>query len=133
MRLVVNRTGDDVTKKYSSEEIRLHCANASASLLHALCKTHNAVISRMFERSAPLAHEVSRIVIDGAVMAMHSMLDKEIERMRFLMGRNGETARHEIECLVRQRGDLEKYLAASTIRLDAVRLIYQGNSEEIQE
>ena len=58
------------------------------------------------------------------------MLDKEIGRMQFLLERNGESARSEIECLVREKADLERYLAASTVRLDAVRLIYQGNPGE---
>jgi hypothetical protein len=57
---------------------------------------------------------------------MRTMLDKEIGRMQFLLDRNGVSARNEIECLAREKTDLGKYLAASTVRLDAVRIICKG-------
>jgi RNA polymerase recycling family C-terminal. len=115
---------------YSSELLRLHCKNGPAPLFHALCKTKNTVISRMFDKSNASAHELSLPVISNAIQAMQSMLDKEIGRMLFLRERNGTTTRAEIECLFKEKTELEKYLAASTVRLDSVRLIFRGPSEE---
>ncbi len=80
----------------------------------------------MIETSKESAHEMALPVIDTALKAMRTLLDKEIGRMVFLQERNGAAARAEIECLVKEKNDLEKYLAASTIRLDAVRLIFRG-------
>jgi ATP-dependent helicase HepA len=126
VRLVINHTGEDVTKICSFERLRVHCTNGPASLFHALCATKNAVISRMFDISARCAHELSLPVITDAIKAMRTMLDKEIGRMQFLLDRNGVSARNEIECLAREKTDLGKYLAASTVRLDAVRIICKG-------
>jgi ATP-dependent helicase HepA len=131
VRLVINHTGEDVTKTCSFERLRVHCTNGPAPLFHALCTTKNAVISRMFDISARCAHELSLPVITNAIKAMQTMLDKEIGRMQFLLDRNGVSARNEIECLVLEKINLGKYLAASTVRLDAVRLIYQGNPGEL--
>jgi Superfamily II DNA/RNA helicases, SNF2 family len=130
LRLVVNNKGEDTTKMYSSGLLRLHCKNGPAPLFHALCKTKNTVISRMFDKSNASAHELSLPVISNAIQAMQSMLDKEIGRMLFLRERNGTTTRAEIECLFKEKTELEKYLAASTVRLDSVRLIFRGPSEE---
>jgi ATP-dependent helicase HepA len=126
VRLVINHKGEDVTKACSFERFRVQCTNGPASLFHALCTTKNAVISRMFDISARCAHELSLPVITNAIKAMQTMLDKEISRMQFLLERNVASAQNEIECLVREKTDLGKYLAASTVRLDAVRLIYRG-------
>ena len=131
MRLVINHNGEDVTETCSPEQIRLHCANGPAPMLHALCTTKNTVISRMFDMSARSAREMSLPVINNALKAMRTMLDKEIGRMQFLLERSGGAALNEIEILDREKSELEKYLAASTIRLDAVRLICRGNLGEL--
>jgi len=133
LRLVVNNNGKDVTKIYSPEMVRLHCKNGPTPLLNTLLKTKNTVISRMIETNKESAHEMALPVIDTALKAMRTLLDKEIGRMVFLQERNGAAARAEIECLVKEKNDLEKYLATSTIRLDAVRLIYRGVWGEMQE
>lgn len=133
LRLVINNKGEDVSKMYTSKQLRSHCKNGSLSLFHALCKTNSAVISNMVEASRASAHEMALPVIDKAVKAMKALLDKEIARMQFLQERNGAAARDEIECFAKEKAELEKYLAASTVRLDAVRLIFRGPSEKIKK
>jgi ATP-dependent helicase HepA len=128
LRLVINGKGEDITKNCFSGLLRLHCKNGPVRLFHSLCESKNAVISRLFDASATFAHALSLPVIAGAIKAMRTLLDKEIGRTQFLLERSGESARDEIEILVREKTDLEKYLSSATIRLDAVRLIYQGPS-----
>jgi hypothetical protein len=67
--------------------------------------------------------------INGAIETMHKVYDREIERMEFLQLHKGLSAKTEIQGLVDDKKDLQKYLNESTLRLDSVRLIYHGPND----
>jgi ATP-dependent helicase HepA len=129
VRCVIGHTGRDVTNDFSGELLRKRCVNGNQKLLAALCKSYNAVIVRMFETSKVSAHAAMVPKINGAIETMHKVYDREIERMEFLQLHKGLSAKTEIQGLVDDKKDLQKYLNESTLRLDSVRLIYHGPND----
>jgi len=63
---------------------------------------------------------------DRAAAAADEALGSELERLRALAMVNPEIREQEIEELEREQGELEDYLRAARLRLDALRLIWRG-------
>jgi hypothetical protein len=80
----------------------------------------------MFEASATNAWENATPKINSAIETMRAVYETEICRLDLLQRLKGLSIKNEIEELTQDKKDLEKYLAASVIRLDSVRLIYHG-------
>ena len=128
VRCVVGHKGQrrDATTEFPVELLRKQCVNGEGKLLGAICKSYGAVIGRMFEASATHARESATPKINSAIETMRAVYDAEISRLDLLQRLKGLSIKNEIEELTRDKKDLEKYLAASVIRLDSVRLIYHG-------
>jgi ATP-dependent helicase HepA len=128
VRCVVGHKGHgrNATPEFPVELLRKQCVNGEGKLLKALCKSYSAVIARMFEASAIHTRENADPQINSAIETMRAVYDAEIGRLDLLQRLKGLSIKNEIEELTRDKKDLEKYLAASVIRLDSVRLIYHG-------
>lgn len=125
IRVVVDHRGRD------QSGLALAIADAKASTagargLLARDDIRDTLLPKLVDRARLLADAKVPGCVDTARAAMHAQLGAEITRLRELQRVNRTVRQEEIDLLVEQEQALDRYLGASRLRLDALRLIHRG-------
>ena len=101
-------------------------ATASGRGLLARDDIRESLLPKLVDRARLFADAQVPARVEAARRAMHEALGAEISRLRDLQKVNRTVRPEEVELLVEQQAALDRYLGASRLRLDAVRLVHRG-------
>jgi len=105
------------------QQLSGECLTRSRKLAHKVIDTLKPKLRPLFGIANQRAEQAGQPLIDAAQTQMRDSLDAELQRLQQLAARNPNVRQQELQALVTQRDELDRYLAASRVRLDAVRLI----------
>ncbi|MFK7846171.1 MAG: RNA polymerase-associated protein RapA [Rhodothermales bacterium] len=129
IRVLVNKAGEDLTPAYSAEVVgkRLRKGNPDKLLENSLVTQQ--LIPDMLDTANMLARKEADAITQSCLKTMQTRLDVEINRMKLLQQINGNVRENEIEMAVAQKKGLEEAIPNARLRLDAIRLIWQGPAD----
>jgi ATP-dependent helicase HepA len=127
VRVLIDREGKDVGDDISIETLSQHVRSADAHSLLDQREVREGLIPKLIAAAETNALSVIEEVVSRARQQMAAQLGHEVSRLKELKKVNRAVRREEIDLLVEQQKELDKQLAASRLRLDALRLILRGN------
>ncbi len=132
IRLVVNHRLKDVSGAFhdTTWERRLQKVSPSKLINHA--EITRRTLPAMFEAAARLAETQAATLRQAALQAMNHLLGHEVERLQTLAKVNDQVRPQEIRLAAAQQEQLATALRQSCLRLDAIRLIWQGPPEALR-
>jgi ATP-dependent helicase HepA len=126
LRIVVDRIGNDVTGHYTHPAVRASFVNAPAQFLHNNYKAIGPAIRQMVVYAEQSASESAGPAIANALSTMATLLDREIDRSRFLQEHYHLKNSRPLDSLLQEKINLEKHLRNARVRLDSLRVIWRG-------
>jgi ATP-dependent helicase HepA len=123
VRVVVDHALVDQTENAAISAAKLEAGDVFRLLDRGAVK--KKLLPAMHEKALALATEKMTALVDAATATMETQLREEIDRLEDLRQVNDHISPEEIAALRQQRDALREALAASRLRLDALRLILQ--------
>jgi ATP-dependent helicase HepA len=129
VRIVVDSKQNDLSAILTQRHFdklgqRVHKHRAQDFLRHA-----RAQIVSMIEQAEILAGKHEQSIVDAASTKMVNLQQSELTRMRALAQINPNIRQEEIDHLVNETSQMEHYLAATHIKLDALRVAVVSTSK----
>lgn len=125
IRVVVDNRGREQSA-LALPIVESKAATASGRGVLARDDIRESLLPKLVDRARLFADAQVPARVEAARGAMHEALGAEIARLRDLQKVNRTVRPEEIELLVEQQAALDRYLGASRLRLDAVRLVHRG-------
>lgn len=129
IRILVNKAGEDLTPELSAAAIGKQLRKGNPDRLLDNSMVTQQLIPDMLDTANKAAQEQAHAITQACLKTMHTRLDAEINRMKRLQQINGNVRENEIEMAVAQKKGLEEAISKARLRLDAIRLIWQGPAE----
>lgn len=123
IRLVIDKTGQNLAEIYDHDALQGACLTRKRKLIGGVIKSLGDRVRTMLNQGDALAKTAARSVEEQALSQMHDTLDLELGRLQDLSKRNTGVRTNELEFLASKKELLEYYLSKSHMRLDAARLI----------
>ena len=132
VRLVVSHQLKDVSEAFGDAgwESKLQKGSPYKLIEHA--EIAQRTLPAMFERASVLAETQAAALRAAALNEMHQLIGHEVERLEKLQRVNDHVRPQEIRLAQAQRDELATALQQSRLRLDALRLIWQGPPEALR-
>lgn len=124
IRVVVSHKGVDVTETFGEPEPRLIKGSPFKLLENA--DIVRRVLPAMLQAAEKLAESRASVLRQAAANEMHRLLGHEVHRLQTLAQVNDHVRPQEIQLAKAQQEKLAATLQASRLRLDSLRLIWQG-------
>jgi ATP-dependent helicase HepA len=128
IRALVDHRGEDRGKVIPEGMLEGRLKSAEPEVLFEYPELRQG-LSSLIERCRGIAERQAVEIVGMAREEMHIQLRREIERLKELQKVNKSVRPEEIELLVSQQRELDQWLGAARVRLDAVRLI-QGGADQ---
>jgi ATP-dependent helicase HepA len=126
IRVVVDREGNSVGDDITNESLSRHARSSDGHSVLAQRELHEEVIPKLIASAESTAFSLIEEIIARARKEMTAQLGHEVSRLKELKKVNRAVRKEEVGLLVEQQKELDKHLAASRLRLDALRLIVRG-------
>jgi ATP-dependent helicase HepA len=126
--IVVDRNGNNVTGHYAQPAVRASFVNGPARFLQENYKVLGPAINQMALHAEHIISESAVPAISKALSAMKTVLDREIDRSRFLQEQNVSKNSRPLDSWIQEKNELEKHLNNARVRQDSLRVIWRGPS-----
>ncbi len=123
IRRVIDQNQSDQSAALSPDFIANNTEFLDKSILRKLISPLRSHIQTILQQGEQQAQLTTSEIITNAVGKMHSTYEAEIDRLESLQQVNPNIKPEEIEIMQEHRSQLERHMASSKLRLDAVRLI----------
>jgi ATP-dependent helicase HepA len=132
VRLVLNHKLEEITAACSgaSWERRLHPGSPFTLIRDS--RLAGQILPAMFQAAAARADTKAADLRQAALGEMNQLLGHEVERLQTLSRVNAHVRPQEIRIAQAQQQELEAVLKQSRLRLDSVRLIWQGPPDALR-
>jgi ATP-dependent helicase HepA len=127
IRVVVNYTGDEVTKDYP---IGLFNQQLIAGRIDDLIQNESFVddmFPEMMETATEIVDQLKLEVIAGGLDFMNQTLDHEIDRLAYLYKQNKAIRPDEVRTAIEEKMVLTSLIENAQIRIDSLQLIREGD------
>jgi len=131
IRLVISHKLADVTEACRDPAWEQKLIQGSPFKLIENADIVRRTLPAMLQKAATLADERAEVLRQSALEEMHHLLGHEVERLQTLMQVNDHVRPQEIQLAQQEQADLTAVLVAGRVRLDAVRMIWQGPPEAL--
>ncbi|MBB5034415.1 helicase-related protein [Prosthecobacter vanneervenii] len=121
LRVAVDHQGRDLSADAAFTRARLSPGDPTRTVENETVR--HKLLPTMLGKAQQLAETQLKTLQQRAVTAMRKQLDEEISRLEDLQARNPHVRSEEITALRDQRDALAAAISASSLRLDAVRLV----------
>lgn len=121
LRVAVDHQGRDLSADAAFTRARLSAGDPTRTVENETVR--HKLLPTMLGKAQQLAETQLKTLQQRAAAAMRKQLDEEISRLEDLQARNPHVRSEEIAALRDQREALAAAISASTLRLDAVRLV----------
>ena len=128
IRVVVNRNVEDVTSKFLPALMNPRCKEISMDTLQSQNIALEDTIPPMQEKAEAFAADAAKPLIERSLSTMRKAFDEEIDRLLHLQEKDLSFPTWEMELCRKEKDSLEKYLAASRVRCDSIRVIWRGSA-----
>lgn len=123
VRVLLDESGANLTASISFTGLSKNLQKVNKSLARDLIKSRLEPLRGLLAQGEQEAETSLPGLVDAARARMREQLDGELDRLRALARHNPAVRDEEIEALERERQALEEALAATRLRLDAVRVV----------
>jgi ATP-dependent helicase HepA len=126
IRVVVNYTGDEVTKDYP---IGLFNKQLIPGQIDDLIQNESFVddmFPEMIETATEIVDQLKLEIIAGGLDFMNQTLDHEIDRLAYLHKRNKGIRQDEVRTAITEKMVLTSLIENAKIRIDSLQLIREG-------
>jgi ATP-dependent helicase HepA len=127
IRVVVNHRLADFTEKVGSAEFQKRLRDAPETLKEGQRALIEKLLPQMLEAASELARKKRNEIVERTAPLMARELTHEVERLQALRKVNPNVREAEIELAVKFQGELTTKLAEAQVRVDALRLIWEGD------
>ena len=128
LRVVVNHSGDHVTKNYSVDLFQKNLIPGSIDSLFDNETIVNTILPAMLNKATELAEQMQKVEIKIGLQQMNQTLEHEIERLATLAKKNKSIRPDEIRTALDQKKKLTEIISTAQIRMDSIQLIQEGNT-----
>ncbi len=132
IRLVVNHKSLDVTQDFSGANWDRKLEKGAPYKLIDNAEVARRTIPAMIEAAEHFAESQAALLRQSALRVMNELLGHEVERLQALRRVNDHIRPQEIELAQAEQQELTAALKQSRVRLDAVRLIWNGPAEALE-
>ena len=126
LRVLVDHRGNDAGSSITPETLARHLKNGDAYALLDQAEVREDLLPGLIAKAHAIASRQVPAIVATARQEMAVRLDHEIARLAELQKVNRSVRAEEIDLLVQQQRALDQHLAASRLRLDAIRVIQRG-------
>ncbi|MDJ0739054.1 MAG: RNA polymerase-associated protein RapA [Gammaproteobacteria bacterium] len=123
LRYLLDAQGNDVADGIAHDALAGLCIAHNAKLVETVVRSQGAAVKVLMAHATRLAERAGAGVVAEAQADVECELTAEVERLRALSVVNPNVRDDEIEHLEARRSALTAHLAATRVRLDAVRLV----------
>lgn len=124
VRVLVDSSGEDFSKKWSHEEISEKIIQATPEILHKAKAIPKPALLKILTRTHELAKEESKAIINNANCEMNTFLKEERDRLIELMKINPSVRQEEVDSFNLQMKTLDECFLKIDVTLDSFRLIF---------
>ena len=132
IRLVLNHRLQDVSAAFSDSTWEGKLRKGSPYKLLENAEIANRTLPAMFQAASRLAETRAVALRETALNEMNHLLGHEVQRLQILQRVNDHVRPQEIELAQAQQRQLNASLQESRLRLDALRLIWEGPPEALE-
>jgi ATP-dependent helicase HepA len=133
IRLVISHKLADVTDAFRDANWERKLVKGSPYKLIENADIVRRTLPAMLQKAASLAEERTDVLRQSALKEMNHLLGHEVERLQALMRVNDHVRPQEIQLARQEQADLAAVLKAGRVRLDAVRMIWQGPTAALSD
>lgn len=126
IRVVVDHTGENVSREYTSDMIDQKLIAGQIDDLISNETLVETIIPNMIDAATEIAESMGMIEISSGLRMMNRTMDHEIGRLKSLQQKNKHIRPDEIQIAEAEKAKLEALMKDARIRLDAVQLIRKG-------
>lgn len=123
IRRIIDQKGRDRTEDFSVERIRRDGRPGPSVFLREKSKALRGAVPPLLEKANHVSEDHADELRKEAIAAMTEQLDAEINRLEQLREMGHPVRDSEIDLAKVEKGQLEKYLTDTPLRIDSVRLI----------
>jgi len=123
IRRIIDQKGRDRTEDFSVERIRRDGRPGPSVFLREKSQALRGAIPPLLEKANHVSEDHADELRKDAIVTMTEKLDAEIDRLKQLREMGHPVRNSEIDLAIVEKGQLEKYLADTPLRVDSVRLI----------
>ncbi|NQY08722.1 MAG: RNA polymerase-binding ATPase, partial [Flavobacteriales bacterium] len=126
IRVVVNHSGEDVTRNYPAELITKELIPGQIEGLLDNETLVESVLPNMIDSATEIAEQLKMEKIDSGLEQMNQTLDHEIGRLAALHKKNDAIRPDEIRTALDEKNELTELLGSAQVRMDSILLIRMG-------
>jgi ATP-dependent helicase HepA len=123
LRLAVDGAGEDATARFPAAWFNERVRDVPPSTAQKVVAKTRDQIDALVDHAAHLAEVATDTIVEEAIASMTDELQAEIDRLRSLARVNPNVREEEILHFDATMADLERYLRAAQLKLDAVRVV----------
>lgn len=125
-RVVVDHQGNEVSDPVRAEIAGESLGDAPRAFVDAASNLLRQRVPPLLNRCQTLVEARARETVDRSRQAMNETMNREIHRLKALARINAAVRMKEIVLAEGEQRDLDREIARARLRLDALRLIWQG-------
>jgi ATP-dependent helicase HepA len=126
IRTVLDHDLEDCTDEYPPELFARNLKQGTVYTLIDRPELRQTLLPEMLATSRRFADERVPIIVKNSLSQMESLLGHEIDRLQALKAVNANVRQEEIELARQEMKDLREHILGARLRLDALRLISNG-------
>lgn len=126
LRVVVDHTGENVTREYSDEVFDQQLIAGQIDDLISNETLVETIIPKMIDAATEVAGDLGMIEISNGLRRMNRTMTHEIDRLKALQQKNKHIRPAEIQIALEEQEKLASLMKDARVRLDAVQLIQKG-------
>ena len=123
VRLLINLRGEDLSKKYTVEQLQGLSVDLGKQTIMQIIGTQQDKLRQMLAQAEHQAEQQLPLLIMTAVDTMDTELNQELQRLTALQQVNPNVRQEEIDALQEQQQQLKHYMQTARLHQDAIRLI----------
>jgi len=123
LRLLIDAAGEDATDRFPAAWFNEHVRDVPPSTAQKVIAKTRDLIGELLDHAAHLAEVAQEGIVEQASTAMKELLQTEIDRLRSLSKVNPNVREEEIVHFETSMQNLERYLRAAQLKLDAIRVV----------
>ena len=123
VRLLINLRGEDLSKKYTVEQLQGLSVDLGKQTIMQIIGTQQDKLRQMLAQAEHQAEQQLPLLIMTAIGSMESELGQGLQRLSALQQVNPNVRQEEIDALQEQQQLLKQYMQTARLHQDAIRLI----------
>ena len=123
VRLLINNRGEDLSHKYTVEQLQGLPVDLAKQTILQIISTQQENLRQMLSQAEQLAEQQLPLLVTTATDSMNTELNQELQRLSALQQVNPNVRQVEIDALREQQQLLQQYMQTARLHQDAIRLI----------